>query len=97
MRKVLKSGEIPESDLFKAVQAAGQAVTFAVPVHEAGTIQVGESVEGKSLAVPYEILEHFVKKAGYRFIKHFCICREAMSCKDYPIGMGCLFLSLHSS
>jgi len=92
LRKVIASGELPNTPFFEAVIAAGTPVTYAVPVSEAKIIQVDEAIEGQSLAVPYEILEHFVKLASHRFIKHFCICREAMACKDYPIDMGCLFL-----
>ncbi|MEF8847995.1 MAG: 4Fe-4S binding protein [Candidatus Thermoplasmatota archaeon] len=45
-----------------------------------------------SIAVPSKIVEHFIKKSGYRFIMNFCICREAMDCQNYPKELGCLFM-----
>ncbi|MBW2219375.1 MAG: hypothetical protein JRF40_07785, partial [Deltaproteobacteria bacterium] len=67
LRKVIASGELPNTPFFEAVIAAGTPVTYAVPVSEAKIIQVDEAIEGQSLAVPYEILEHFVKLASHRF------------------------------
>lgn len=45
-----------------------------------------------SLAVPSEVLKHFVKQAGFRWIMNECICRAVSSCRDYPVDLGCLFL-----
>ena len=42
--------------------------------------------------IPTGIIEHFIRQSKYRWIMDFCICREASSCKDYPIDLGCLFL-----
>ena len=96
IRKIRGGGEIPASEFFIAIAermaAVGMPEMYPVPTTSAKTIQVGEAVESQSVPVPYEIVEHFVSKASHRFIKHFCICREAMSCKDYPIEMGCVFL-----
>ena len=36
--------------------------------------------------------EYFINKAKYHWIMNTCICRESMSCKNYPINLGCLFL-----
>lgn len=49
-----------------------------------------DSVE--SIVVPSKVVEHFIDKASYRFIMDFCLCREAMQCKDYPINLGCIFM-----
>jgi ferredoxin len=42
--------------------------------------------------LPSRVLEYFIKKANYHWIMDFCICRDSMQCKDYPIDLGCLFL-----
>jgi ferredoxin len=50
---------------------------------------VGEYSE---YVLPSQVLEYFIKKSNYHWIMSFCICRKSMGCKDYPIGLGCLFL-----
>ena len=45
-----------------------------------------------SIVVPSEVVKYFIEKSSYRFIMNFCLCREAMDCKDYPIELGCLFM-----
>jgi ferredoxin len=48
--------------------------------------------EMTSIVLPSQILEHFINKSKYHWIMNFCICRDSMHCKDYPIDLGCLFL-----
>ncbi len=48
--------------------------------------------EYEEYVLPSQVLEYFIKKANYHWIMNFCICRESMQCKDYPIKLGCLFL-----
>jgi ferredoxin len=56
-------------------------------------IPVNINLENKGdLVLPTSILEHFINKAKSHWIMNFCICRESMQCKDYPINLGCLFL-----
>ena len=45
-----------------------------------------------SIVVPSKVVEHFIEKSSYRVIMDFCLCREAMQCKDYPVDMGCIFM-----
>jgi ferredoxin len=45
-----------------------------------------------SIVLPSQVVEYFIRKTSHRFIMNFCICREAMSCKNHPINFGCLFL-----
>jgi ferredoxin len=45
-----------------------------------------------SIVVPSAVVEHFIEESCFRVIMNFCICREAMQCKNYPIEMGCLFM-----
>lgn len=45
-----------------------------------------------NIVLPSQIVEYFIRKTKYRFIMNFCICREAMNCKNHPIELGCLFL-----
>ena len=42
--------------------------------------------------LPTSVLEYFINKANAHWIMNFCICRDSMQCKDYPIELGCLFL-----
>lgn len=56
-------------------------------------ININKDIEPlENIVVPSKIVEYFIKKSSYRFIMDFCICRESMNCKDYPIELGCLFM-----
>ena len=44
------------------------------------------------MVLPSQVVEHFIEKANYHWIMNSCICRDSMTCKDYPIDLGCLFL-----
>ncbi|MHA1145860.1 MAG: DUF362 domain-containing protein [Candidatus Helarchaeota archaeon] len=56
-------------------------------------IQINQSVEvDENTVLPSQVVEYFIKKAKYRWIMNFCICRESNKCKDYPRELGCLFL-----
>ncbi len=46
----------------------------------------------ESIVLPSKIVDQFIEESCYRFIMNFCICREAMDCKNYPKEIGCLFL-----
>ncbi|MBU0993246.1 MAG: 4Fe-4S binding protein [Proteobacteria bacterium] len=57
------------------------------------TVPINQSLPQKEdLVVPSDVLIHFIKKAKYRWIMDFCICRDSSDCKDYPINLGCMFL-----
>ena len=56
-------------------------------------IPVNETVSSpEGQVLPSSALEYFIRNASHRCIIKFCICREAIGCKDYPVEMGCLFL-----
>jgi ferredoxin len=56
-------------------------------------IEINREVDSsEEIALPSEVLRYFIEKANYHWIMNFCICRESMQCKDYPIDLGCLFL-----
>ena len=56
-------------------------------------IPVNQEVEKlDDMILPSKIVEHFINKAKYHWIMSFCICRDAMQCKDYPSEYGCLFM-----
>jgi ferredoxin len=56
-------------------------------------ITLNQEVENtEDMVLPSEILEYFIEKAKYHWVMNFCICRESMQCKNYPIDLGCLFL-----
>jgi ferredoxin len=44
------------------------------------------------IVLPSQILEHFIQRANTHWIMNTCICRDAASCRDYPVDLGCLFL-----
>lgn len=46
----------------------------------------------ENVVLPSQVVEHFIQEAKYLWAMNFCICREALQCKDYPIGLGCLFM-----
>ena len=47
---------------------------------------------GGGTAIPYSIVEHFVREASHRVILSHCPCRDALDCKDFDPGFGCTFL-----
>jgi len=56
-------------------------------------IKVNKSLgEYDEYVLPSQVLEYFINKANYHWVMDFCICRDSMQCKDYPIKLGCLFL-----
>jgi hypothetical protein len=48
--------------------------------------------EPQNTLLPSSVVEHFVKSAEHRWIMSECICRSSNRCRDYPVGLGCLFL-----
>ncbi|MEW6076837.1 MAG: 4Fe-4S binding protein [Thermodesulfobacteriota bacterium] len=48
--------------------------------------------ESESLALPSQVVEYFIRKAGTHWIMDFCICRDSSRCQSYPINYGCIFL-----
>ncbi len=56
-------------------------------------VPMNESIDpGEDIALPSDIVRHFVKVAGHRWIMNECICRAAKKCKDHPTELGCIFL-----
>jgi len=57
------------------------------------TIEIGKQIDRpEEMALPSEIVHHFIEKANKHWIMNFCICRDASKCEDYPIEYGCLFM-----
>lgn len=48
--------------------------------------------EPKSVVIPSQVAEYFIRKADYIFKMDFCICRTTENCENYPHDLGCLFL-----
>ena len=44
------------------------------------------------VALPSDIIRHFIKNSQYIWIKNKCVCRTAESCKNYPKDLGCIYL-----
>ncbi len=56
-------------------------------------LPINESIKpDENIALPSDIVRHFVKTASHRWIMNECICRAADSCQHYPIDLGCLFM-----
>ena len=56
-------------------------------------VPVYETVErGGSTAMPLAVAEHFIDSAAHHVILDRCLCRNAVGCRDYPIGHGCIFV-----
>ena len=56
-------------------------------------VPINESIDPEeNIALPSDVVRHFVKVAGHRWIMNECICRAAKKCEDHPIELGCIFL-----
>jgi ferredoxin len=56
-------------------------------------VAVGRDVEAPAqAAVPSSLITRFIDEAEYHWVMNDCICRRASGCRDYPQGLGCLFL-----
>ncbi|MGA9139555.1 MAG: 4Fe-4S binding protein, partial [Methanocella sp.] len=56
-------------------------------------IEVGRVIEpAEQTFLPSQAAEYFIERSSHLFIMDWCICRKASGCKDYPAGLGCLFL-----
>lgn len=56
-------------------------------------ILVNQEVEKPDdMILPSKIVEHFINETDYRWIMNFCMCRDSLTCNDYPIDLGCLFI-----
>jgi ferredoxin len=81
-----KIGGLPVvSSLIKRILVARGTSFTIIPVHKEVELPGGT-------AMPISVVEHFVKEAACRVILDYCICRFAQTCKNYPIGHGCLFI-----
>ncbi len=56
-------------------------------------IPVNQSLDKPGeIVLPSHVVEHYIERANYHWIMDFCICRDSVTCEDYPIDLGCLFL-----
>ncbi len=56
-------------------------------------VEINQPVEEPDQVVlPTELMDYFIDRMEQHVIMDFCICRRSMSCKDYPIELGCLFM-----
>jgi len=54
---------------------------------------INQSIAGsEDIAVPSDIIRHFIDEAGHIVIMNRCICRESDHCEDYPIDLGCMMM-----
>jgi len=78
-------GGFIERALFKGDDLMVLPLDKVVPIEE----NVEESVQ---IILPCQIVEHFIAEAGFLWIMDKCICRDSLSCENYPVDLGCLFL-----
>lgn len=50
------------------------------------------SEAGKGVVLPIEMMKQLVRESDYRAIMNHCLCRSAFECKEFPHGLGCLFI-----
>jgi ferredoxin len=56
-------------------------------------IPVNESLQHpEHVALPSDIVRHFIMKAEHIWIKDSCVCRSAEGCRNYPVDLGCIYL-----
>lgn len=80
-----------KSEMFEQVCADDDVIW--VPKDSLIKIKVDESVDTMpDMILPSKAVEHVIQNASHRVIMNFCICRESLQCKDYPIEIGCIFL-----
>ena len=91
--KIAKLTKIPlVKKIFKKMLFETNDLTY-IPHDEIIEIELNEKIDSfENIVVPSKIVEHFINESSFRFIMDFCICRESMSCKNYPIELGCLFM-----
>lgn len=78
-------GKLINSILFSGDDIIYLALDKVIPMdHSMGVYE--------EMVLPSQVLEYFVNEASFHWIMNFCICRDSMKCKDYPIDLGCLFL-----
>jgi Pyruvate/2-oxoacid:ferredoxin oxidoreductase delta subunit len=56
------------------------------------TIPVGAAIKSNPAVLPMDAARRLVDSASYIAVTDVCFCRESHSCRDYPVGLGCLFL-----
>ncbi|MCD4752205.1 MAG: 4Fe-4S binding protein [Anaerolineaceae bacterium] len=62
-------------------------------VSEVIKIEVREDVaQSPSVSLPSTIIRQFIDEAKHVWLMEKCLCRDAAQCKDYPIGLGCIFM-----
>jgi ferredoxin len=56
-------------------------------------IEINKKIDSPEQTVlPSKVVEYFIENSSHHFIMNECICRASAGCKDYPVGLGCLFL-----
>ena len=56
-------------------------------------IQINQEIEKPDDQIlPSKIVEHFINMTEELWLMNFCMCRDSLKCKDYPIELGCLFM-----
>jgi len=84
----------PDPDMLEMMdQICSDDDVIWVPKDSLFKIKVGESIDREpDMILPSKAVEHVIENSSHRVIMNFCMCRESLQCKDYPIELGCIFL-----
>ncbi len=55
-------------------------------------LPINEELKIDNVPLPYPIIEEFIEKSSHRMIMTVCGCRQAYSCPNHPIELGCINL-----
>jgi hypothetical protein len=81
-------GHVPDRWLFDGDALFYLPPDRLVPAGVRHTVSVGITVEATpDMLLPSRVVEHFVDQASVHWIMNACICRDASSCRDYPIDL----------
>jgi Pyruvate/2-oxoacid:ferredoxin oxidoreductase delta subunit len=56
------------------------------------TIPVGAALKSNPAVLPFDAAKRLIEASSYIIVTDVCMCREAHDCREYPAGLGCLFL-----
>ncbi len=79
--------------IWKVIELTPVGYDHLITLPNDKVIQINQSLKTpKETILPSQIVEYFIKNSEYRFLMNFCNCRYGNDCKNYPIGIGCIFI-----
>ena len=74
---------LPKDNVYKEALKAG-LVKERIPINQ--------PIIKEDVVLPSDVVRHFIKESKHLWINNWCMCRDSMKCKDYPIDIGCMFM-----